>query len=118
MRALTPLLDRRLAAGEEPSSSVGLTLRARRLIAPRERRVLARSLRTFVARSPSRHVEGARGELLDLADRLDRFGPVDVQGVAKVRVLLTDGGGPLYYNHGAPRLVAAAREAGAALIID
>jgi hypothetical protein len=60
-------------------------------------------------------VARAAGELLALADRLERPDPVDVRGVAQVSVLLTDGAGPLHCNRGAGRLIAAARAAGEAL---
>jgi hypothetical protein len=42
----------------------------------------------------------ARGALLDLAERLRQPRPVRPEGLALVRRLLTDGGGPLFY--GAP----------------
>jgi hypothetical protein len=101
-------LDRRLAGGASPESSVELMLRARRLIRPRERRRLARSLRMLV-RSAARPGSGvatpplarwdvleAAAELERLAARLDAEGPVSVRSIALVRLLLTDGAGPLY----------------------
>jgi hypothetical protein len=127
-------LDEALAAGEKPESRPALTLRAGRLIAPRTRRRLARSLRRFVdaakrprvQRAPwpaappplpasGPHVAHAAHELLALADRLEEPGPVEVRGVALACVLLTDGGGPLHRNRGAAALAAAARAAGEAL---
>jgi hypothetical protein len=130
-------LDEALAAGVEPESGPALALRAERLIAPPERRRLARSLRFNVhearerrsrLRAPSPaaapplpasgpHVASAADELLELAHVLDGADPVDVRGVALVSVLLTDGGSPLHYNRGAKRLVAAARAAGDALAL-
>ena len=121
-------LDLALSAGDDPDSRPSLALRARRLIAPRMRLRLARSLRRWVAMSlrprvpgrpaAGRHVAPARDELLALADRLESPEPVSVRGVALVCVLLTDGGGPLHRNRGAQRLIAAARTAGAALAAD
>jgi hypothetical protein len=127
-------LDESLAAGEEPESRPALTLRAGRLIAPRMRRRLARSLRRCVdmARRPRAqrapwpaaqpplpaagpHVVHAAEELLALADRLEGHEPVDVRGVALTCVLLTDGAGPLHRNRGAAALAAAARAAAEAL---
>ena len=127
-------LDEALAAGADPESRPALTLRAGRLIAPRMRRRLARSLRRFVAlarKPPARrapwpaaqpplpaggpHVVHAAEELLELADRLERPGPVDPRGVAAACVLLTDGRGPLHRDQGAEALAAAARAAGEAL---
>ncbi len=61
------------------------------------------------------HVFLARRDVCALADRLERPDAVDVCGVALVRVLLTDGGGPLHHNRGARALILAAGEALAAL---
>jgi hypothetical protein len=118
-------LDEALAAGAEPEERPALALRAERLLAPRMRHALARSLRMGVAlaqrplsvprTSGGPHVAAAADELLALADHLDGPGPVDVRGVALVCVLLTDGAGPLHSNQGASRLIAAARAAGEAL---
>jgi hypothetical protein len=41
-------------------------------------------------------VRRARAELVAIAGRLVASGPVDVQGVARVRALVSDGTGPLY----------------------
>jgi hypothetical protein len=126
--------DEALAAGAHPESRPALTLRASRLIAPRMRHRLARSLRKFVElaqrpraqRAPwpaaapplpasGPYVAHAAGELLALADLLEGPDPVDARGVAQVCVLLTDGGGPLHRDCGAAALIAAARAAGEAL---
>ena len=61
------------------------------------------------------HVFLARRHVCALADRLEKPDAVDVRGVALVRLLLTDGGGPLHHNRGANALIVAAREALAAL---
>src|SRR5205823_12150937 len=84
-------LDRALAAGTAPEADVALTLHARRLIALRTRRRLARTLRGMVASAPPMRPPGAqlaRTDLLALAERLERPGAVDARGVALVRVLL------------------------------
>ena len=83
--------------------------RAAELIAPRERRILAGSLRRVVAevRSPRPIVTASpvnrRGvapfapELESLAERLaDLEQPVTAAAILLVRELLTDGGSPLY----------------------
>jgi hypothetical protein len=83
--------------------------RAAELIAPRERRILARSLRRVAAevRSPRPVINASpvnrRGvapfapELETLADRLaDLDQPVSAAAILLVRELLTDGGSPLY----------------------
>ncbi len=118
-------LDRALAGGAVSDSDVALTLHARRLISPTMRRRLALLLRRIVesarrtarppARWPGDQVARASADLLFLAERLECPEPVDARGVAQVRVLLGDGGGPLHANRNAHDLVEAAREAVAAL---
>ncbi len=101
-------LDARLAAGTSPDSSVPLALHAARLCAPAQRRLLARTLTRIVAASEAvggRHlaapvckpsVRRVRPQLAGIAGRLSAGGPVDVQGVARLRLLVADGTGPLY----------------------
>ncbi len=110
-------LDRALAGGATPDSGVALSLHARRLIAPRTRRRLARTLQGIVAapHQTGAQVRRAASDLLALAARLERRDAVDARGVALVRVLLSDGGGPLHANRGAQRLAEAAHQAAAAL---
>jgi hypothetical protein len=60
-------------------------------------------------------VQSARGELIALADRLERPGPVRVMGVAQVRLLLGDGSGPLYCRRSGRQLLADLRTAAAHL---
>jgi hypothetical protein len=113
-RTRGPVLDRALACGARPETDVALVLRARRLLAPRGRRRLADALRHRVKERCGPQVSLASEDLLALAARL-QDGAVDIQGVALVRVLLTDGAGPLHFDRGADRLVAAARQAAVAL---
>ena len=49
-------------------------------------------------------VQRARAELAAVAGRLVASGPVGVQGVARVRVLVADGTGPLYRSAPPERL--------------
>jgi hypothetical protein len=103
-------LDRELARGVAPESCGALTLRARTLIGPPARAVLARQLRRVVSDARGSHVWLARvsvrkgpvleaaDELDALADRLSEPGPVDVRGVAEIQLLLSDGCGPLYFR--------------------
>ena len=111
-------LDQALAAGVAPEADAALTLHARRLIAPRTRRRLARTLYGIAVSSlparPPGAVAGA-ADLLALAQRLERPGAVDARGVALVRVLLADAGGPLQSRGSAGRLADAAHAAAAAL---
>jgi hypothetical protein len=114
-------LDEALVAGVQPEAEVALTLHAGRLIAPRTRGRIARTLVGMVdatqgrAAAPSRprglQVAHAAPELLALADRLLRRGAVEARGVALARELLRDGLGALYADHGGLRLADAAREA-------
>jgi hypothetical protein len=102
-------LDRALASGADPSSSAALARRARHLTRPDTRASLAGSLRDVIAAAgqpppmpssripPSRpEVPAARGELEAIASLLASDAPVYAEGVARVELLLTDGGGPLY----------------------
>ncbi|HEX5191186.1 MAG TPA: hypothetical protein VFW09_00175 [Solirubrobacteraceae bacterium] len=102
-------LDQALAGGTCPDESAVLSLRAHRLIGLEARRTLARELRDVVrrARCP-RHpfdtgvricaseVLRSRDAVEALADRLEGWEPVEPAGVARVRLLLRDGVGPLY----------------------
>jgi hypothetical protein len=100
-------LDGQLADGADPAGSEDLTVRAGRLLRPRERAALAHSLRRTVAEArgapcPRGCVHVARAavrdcapELLALAAELGDPG-VRPQGVALTRRLLADATGPLY----------------------
>jgi hypothetical protein len=115
-RVRTAALDRRLAAGASPETDLLLALHAGRLCEPTERQVLARSLTRIMAAADAPMarrlaapvdrpaVQRARAELAAIAGRLVASGPVDVQGVARVRLLLADGTGPLYRSAPPERL--------------
>ncbi|MGZ4202237.1 MAG: hypothetical protein ACXVRH_09290, partial [Thermoleophilaceae bacterium] len=62
-------------------------------------------------------VRSAQDELARLVDELLQPGPVDPAGVAQVRLLLSDGGGPLYNPRSDDDLRAAARAAVDALML-
>jgi hypothetical protein len=102
-------LDRALAEGADPLASPALGLRAQRLTRRRNRVRLAESIeRTLVAATtPSRGrsaavapprpvIEAARLPLLRIEAKLLSEGPVYAQGIARLRLLLTDGGSALY----------------------
>jgi hypothetical protein len=102
-------LDRDLADGALPDATMELALRARTLVGMPTRRGLARSVRHMLAvstRPPSPgyppvpvcrdRVRACSAEFEELIRRLLAPWPVPAQGVAKARLLLTDGGGPLY----------------------
>jgi hypothetical protein len=111
-------LDRELAGGASPETSVSLAARAGQLTSTRFRHDLAASLRRIVVAvgepaAPASHLSlgvsrsvrvplgamrvGRSASLLaELANRLLEPGPVPVRGVAMVTELLADGTGPLY----------------------
>jgi hypothetical protein len=107
-------LDRELANGASPDSTVPLSLRARILIRPAERHALSRSLERILEASPQlagrgprtltprfyRRVGAASGEIRELIARLRSPGPVSAEGMAKIRVLLSDSAGPLHQANG------------------
>jgi hypothetical protein len=103
-----PSLNQELARGDSPLGSAALALRARQLVARRNRDRLARGLARLVERaarppSPSEivwvprwEILEARTALLGLADRLRDARPVYARGVAMVTRLMQDGTGPAY----------------------
>jgi hypothetical protein len=104
-------LDRRLAAGEDRWASDALALRARRLTTSRSRARVARGLAgalrsarsdrprfTAAVRPSGPDVLDAERTVASLERRLRAPGPVAAQGVAIIRLLLTDGNGPLYQS--------------------
>ena len=117
-------LDVELARGVPPEARAALALRAHTLGEPRTRQALAQSLRHTLdnARqgSPPRRgqVAAIRADVLAAADQLEQLierllepGIVEARGLAQVRVLLTDGGGPLYFRGASQDLRAAAARA-------
>lgn len=119
-------LDRALADGAPPEQSAALELRARSLITRRTRDSLGQSLRRIVRQrdpAPSLTRIPVRGQavaescdlLLEIAGQLLAPAPVDVRGVAKVRVLLSDGCGPLFDKGREDELRSRALEAAKAL---
>jgi hypothetical protein len=70
--------------------------------------------RVFV-RGCRERVLAAEADLRLLASRLHCARPLTVHGIAKVRVLLADGSGPLYHRGSAENLGTAIRKATAAL---
>jgi hypothetical protein len=116
VRVRASALDQELATGASPESNLALAVHAGRLCNPAQRHVLARSLTQIAAASSSPAgrrlkapvcrpaVHRARAELAAVADRLVATGPVDVEGVARVRRLVADGTGPLYRPGSADQL--------------
>jgi hypothetical protein len=120
-------LDRRLAEGVAPERSAALALRAHRLVDPRYGERLARRLHAVVHEAvfgrvgrvsiPVRldAVADAAADIDELAGRLRAPGGASVRGIAQVRLLLSDGAGPLYSSRAGEDLGAAVRRARAAL---
>lgn len=120
-------LDSRLARGAVPESSDVLFSHARRIVRPRSCALLASSLRKVAATSQRPraisnrvpvardHVNSAHGELVALAERLERPGPIRARGVAQIRLLIGDGSGPLYRRESERPLLADLRAAAAHL---
>ncbi len=108
------LYDRRLASGATVHAETPLAFHAERLTSVRERESVARSLRRCIDdahdASPFRSVrpEINAGEVVaaetiidDITLRLHSQRPVTARGMAELRLLLGDGGGPLYrYGRG------------------
>jgi hypothetical protein len=110
-------LDQELARGVPPEASAPLVLRAQTLIAPSTRAGLAREIDRILREAVSGYVwvisrvAPRRREVLDAAEELNALarrlvapGPVSADGVARVRLLLTDGRGPLYFHGATDRL--------------
>ena len=100
-------IDERLAQGVAPEENVECALRAYELTGSRMRHHLAGGFERAIASitrarvSPfaildRRQVLGALPELHALRARLDSAAMPSAQGVARARLLLTDGRGPLY----------------------
>jgi hypothetical protein len=124
-------LDEQLARGADPSSSLELARRAAELCQPKLRRELSAEIERAVdaasipARWPtaavpvsSRSVTQSRPLLLELAEDLRCPGPLYARGVALVRLLLRDGGSPLYAPSEPWQLEEEVRRACAALLLD
>jgi hypothetical protein len=110
-RARAAALDRALVGGAAPDSSVILLVRAHRLISRPHRVRLARRLRDLVrdAGQPahpfdpalrlSKEILRATDLVEEVAELLEDHEAVDVRGVAKLELLLRDGGGPFFVEH-------------------
>jgi hypothetical protein len=121
-------LDAKLAHGESPDARASLSLRARTLGEPATRTALAHDLEAVLhdARHGAKPRRGrvtirrqdvlaSSDELETLIDRLLSPGIVATRGLARVRMLLVDGSGPLYFRGAAEDLRAAAGAALSAL---
>lgn len=119
-------LDEQLANGDDPRTSVELTLRAEQLSTAAERFRLAEDLEGVLRRAPERtpqihrlvrrrEVEACADELVALARRLRDDQPMDLRGVAMTAQLLADPRSPLHYERASVSLQEAVRSARRAL---
>jgi hypothetical protein len=113
-RLLAHKFDRMLAVGATPTVGSPLALHAARLTSVDEREAIAHSLRRSVA--DARNRDGAVSSRIPLntpnitaaEDRIDQITlrlhsprPVTARGMARLRMLLADGSGPMYrYGRG------------------
>lgn len=95
-------LDRALAGGASPESGVAMALHAERLVRPESRRQLAGAVAHLsdvggfkVPVHPDR-LRAVQGDLDRVTGLLAGPGPVAATGVARLRLRLTDGTGPLF----------------------
>jgi hypothetical protein len=103
--------DRKLAEGEEAEGAPELRLRSRQLTAGAERRRLAGCLRKLLEEaedvrkraplSPALPIQREvvliwHESIMAIVGRLDRPMPVAAAGMARLRLFLTDGAGPLF----------------------
>ena len=108
-RVLAEHYDRKLLAGAVPMPGSALAIHARRLTTVAEREIVARSLRAALddARKPltiwtarswtHRPHVAAAADLIDAVTlHLHSPRPVSTEGMARLRLLLSDGAGPLY----------------------
>jgi hypothetical protein len=122
-------LDRQIAAGYPCEAAPELALRAAHLTDPRTQQKIARNLRgvvRYVDRAqPNRGissvvinpqaVRSGRRAICELAEQLERAGPVNPRGVVLAQSLLTDGVGPLFNPHSRQTVAEAIRETREAL---
>jgi hypothetical protein len=122
-RFAAPRLDRRLAAGEDPSIDAALACRAAQLVSDGTRRGIASGLARVLSARPeaaafsasipcnARAVSIARPALEQLAAALRSWESIDPRGVAITQVLLTEPGSALYRPSYNEELYEVAREA-------
>jgi len=116
-------LDRAIADGAAPTTDAALALRAQALVGRRTRRDLSHTLERILRQSavPASlgprmvarrdRVYDAKDDLALLARRLGSATQVDARGVARVRVLLSDASGPLYWRRNKEDLRTRVRDA-------
>ena len=113
-RLLAGKFDRMLAVGVPAPAGSALALHAARLTSADEREAIARTLRRTVDNARNRgaplssrvplnvpNIAAAEDRIDQVTLRLHSPRPVSVRGVARLRMLLSDGAGPMYrYGRG------------------
>jgi hypothetical protein len=122
-------LDRQIAAGYSGDAAAELTLRAKHLTNPRTQRQIARNLRGVIhyvdGKKPHRGISSViimpravrtgRRAICELAEQLERGGPVNPRGIVLAQSLLTDGVSPLFNPYCEQTVAEATRKAQEAL---
>ena len=122
-RLLAPSLDRHLAEGEAPESTVLLAARAQMLVAPETRQALAEGWQDVLTQAHQPTVVGSRrvpvnrdsviaceADMKAMVDALVVPLPVPARGAAMASWLLSDGAGPVYDRRRSSELDRAVRE--------
>lgn len=112
LRVSAPCLDAELAAGAPPETSPRHAARARWLVTPRRRGLLAdgwehllvaarRSTGGLSNRAPisRERIRASEPEIREMIRALRANGPIPARGVAIATQLLTNGCGPIYDNN-------------------
>lgn len=113
-RTFAAKFDRQVDAGAVPTPGSPLAAHIDRLTSVRERENVARAFRNVLQGGPhnrvaaqlripvlSNHLDEVRDMIDDITLRLHSPRPVNAQGMARLRMLLSDGTGPLYFQgHG------------------
>lgn len=113
-RLLAAKFDRMLAVGVRATEGSPLAVHAARVISVDEREAIARSLRRALDDAGNRHapassriplnvpnITAARDRIDQVTLRLHSPRPVTARGMARLRILLADGTGPMYrYGRG------------------
>jgi len=129
VRVRSPALDEALAAGASPDLSADLSSHARMLLRRSVRRRLASQLRDVLRRAaqprgvwnpavlvPHAAILVNHDEIAGLVRWLDGTEPVDVRGIAQLRLLLGRGDSPLYTPAGSDQLEEVLEQIGQALV--
>lgn len=103
--------DRQVIAGDIPAPGSALAAHVIRLSTVRERENVARALRNVLRGGPNNklvaqvripvsadRIDGCRDIIDDITLHLHSQRPVSVEGMARLRLLLSDGTGPLYFQ--------------------